>query len=144
MPSINKVILIGHLGRDPELRYTPSGTPVAKFSMATTERWTDPQSGERKEHTEWHRIVVWSKQAEIAAEHLRKGKPVYIEGGLRTRAWTDREGNKRSTTEIRAQRMQFLFRLHEQGPREDAPKSDPGEPPVEEPVGAGVDDDVPF
>ena len=107
MASVNKVILIGNLGRDPELRYTASGTPVANFTMATSERWTDA-SGEKKERTEWHRIVVWAKQAEIVGEYLRKGKQVYIEGSLQTRDWTDREGNKRYTTEVRAQRVQML------------------------------------
>ena len=107
MASVNKVILIGNLGRDPEIRYTPGGSPVANFTMATTERWTDP-NGEKKEKTEWHRIVVWGKQAEIAAEYLRKGRQVYIEGSLQTREWTDRDGNKRYTTEIRGDRIVLL------------------------------------
>jgi len=107
MASVNKVILIGNLGRDPEIRHTATGTAVANFTMATTERWTDP-SGERKERTEWHRVVVWAKQAEIAAEYLRKGRSVYVEGSLQTREWTDREGQKRYTTEVRAQRFQML------------------------------------
>ena len=107
MAGVNKVMLIGNLGRDPEVRYTADGKPVANFTMATTERWTDP-SGERKEKTEWHRIVVWGKQAEIAGEYLRKGRQVYVEGSLQTREWTDRDDNKRQTTEIRAQRFQML------------------------------------
>ena len=107
MASVNKVILIGNLGRDPEVRFTQGGTPVANFTMATTERWNDP-SGEKKERTEWHRIVVWGKQAEVAAEYLKKGRSVYIEGSRQTREWTDRDGNKRYTTEVRAQRLQFL------------------------------------
>jgi single-strand DNA-binding protein len=101
MASVNKVILVGNLGRDPEVRYTTSGTAVANFTMATTDRWND-QSGERKERTEWHRIVVWAKQAEIVGEYLRKGRQVYVEGSLQTREWTDREGNKRYTPEVRA------------------------------------------
>ncbi len=107
MASINKVILIGNLGRDPEVRYTTNGKAVANFTMATTEKWKDAQ-GERQEKTEWHRIVVWGKQAEIAGEYLRKGRSVYVEGSLQTREWTDRDGNKRYTTEINAQRFQML------------------------------------
>ena len=110
MAGVNKVILVGNLGRDPEVRYTSDGKPVANFTMATTERWSDPSSGERKEKTEWHRIVVWGKQAEIAGEFLRKGRQVYVEGSLQTREWTDRDGNKRQTTEVRAQRFQMLGR----------------------------------
>jgi single-strand DNA-binding protein len=109
MASVNKVILLGNLGRDPEVRFTQGGTPVANFTMATTDRWSDP-SGEKKEKTEWHRIVVWGKQAEIAGEYLRKGRPVFVEGSLQTREWTDRDGNKRYTTEVRAQRLQLLGR----------------------------------
>ena len=108
MASVNKVILVGNLGRDPEVRYTTGGTAVANFTMATTDRWADPQSGERKERTEWHRVVVWGKQAEIAGEYLRKGRQVYVEGSLQTREWTDREGQKRYTTEVKAQRFQML------------------------------------
>ena len=107
MASVNKVILVGNLGRDPEVRYTTSGTPVANFTLATTERWNDPQ-GERKERTEWHRIVVWGKQAEIAGEYLQKGRQCYNEGSLQTREWNDRDGNKRYTTEVRVQRFQML------------------------------------
>jgi single-strand DNA-binding protein len=135
MASVNKVILIGNLGRDPEVRHTTGGTAVANFTMATTERWNDP-SGERKERTEWHRIVLWAKQAEIAGEYLRKGQQVYIEGSLQTREWTDRDGNKRYTTEVRGQRMMMLG------------KAGGGDKqPVEAPVGgdaADVEDDVPF
>lgn len=140
MAGVNKVILVGNLGRDPEVRYTASGTPVANFTMATTERWNDPTSGERKEKTEWHRIVVWGKQAEIAGEYLRKGRQVYVEGSLQTREWTDREGNKRQTTEIRAQRFQMLGR-----------PGDPVASPAAEPSSAVADsgggfdeDDIPF
>ena len=108
MAALNKVMLIGNLGRDPEVRYTSDGKPVANFTMATTDRWSDATSGERREKTEWHRIVVWGKQAEIAGEYLRKGRQVYVEGSLQTREWTDRDGNKRQTTEVRAQRFQML------------------------------------
>src|SRR6266545_851685 len=104
MASVNKVILIGNLGRDPEVRYTQNGTAVANFTLATNEVWTD-KGGERQEKTEWHRIVVWGKQAEIVREHLSKGKQVYVEGSIQTRQWDDREGNKRQTTEIKAMRV---------------------------------------
>ena len=139
MASVNKVILIGNLGRDPEVRFTQGGNPVANFTMATTERWNDP-SGEKKERTEWHRIVVWGKQAEIAGEYLRKGRPVYVEGSLQTREWTDREGNKRYTTEVRAQRLQLLgSRGDERQPVAAAPVEEVAEPGA--PFG---DDDIPF
>ena len=109
MGSVNKVILIGNLGRDPEVRYTQGGAAVANFTLATNEVWTD-KAGARQERTEWHRIVVWGKTAEIAREHLAKGKQVYIEGSIQTREWNDREGNKRTTTEIKAQRVVLLGR----------------------------------
>ena len=104
---INKVILIGRLGADPEIRYTPSGAEVATFRIATSETWTN-KSGEKEEKTEWHRIVAWRGLAKICGEYLSKGKLVYIEGRLRTRAWEDRDGNKRSTTEIEANDMKML------------------------------------
>jgi len=107
MASVNKVIVVGNLGRDPELRYTPSGQPVASFSVATNERWND-RDGKPQERTEWHRIVVWGKQAENCANYLAKGRSVYIEGRLQTREWEDKEGQKRQTTEIVAQTVQFL------------------------------------
>jgi single-strand DNA-binding protein len=108
MAGINKVILIGNLGRDPELRYTQSGQAVVNFSLATSENWTDKGSGERVERTEWHRIVAWGRTGELCAQYLSKGRTVYIEGRLQTRDWEDREGNKRTTTEINAQTVQFL------------------------------------
>ena len=141
MGSVNKVILIGNLGRDPEVRYTTSGTPVANFTMATTDRWNDPASGERKEKTEWHRVVVWAKQAEIVGEYLRKGRQVYIEGSLQTREWTDRDGNKRYTTEVRAQRVQMLGR---RGDDEGAGASERTAPAVAESSQGIEDDDIPF
>lgn len=107
MPSVNKVILIGHLGRDPEIKYMPSGDAVANFSIATTETWKD-KNGEKQEKTEWHRICLFGKTAELAGEYLRKGMPVYIEGRLQTREWQDKEGAKRQTTEIVGNSMQFL------------------------------------
>ncbi len=106
--GINKVILVGNLGKDPETRYMPNGKPVTNFSIATSESWTDRQSGDKQERTEWHNIVMFEKLAEIAAEYLRKGSQVYIEGSLRTRKWQDKEGKDRYTTEIVARDMQML------------------------------------
>jgi single-strand DNA-binding protein len=134
MAGINKVILIGHLGADPELRYTPNGTPVANFRIATTERWTNKQ-GEQTQATEWHRIVAWRKLAEFCGQYLNKGKQVYIEGKLQTRSWQDKDGNKRWTTEIVAQNLQLL------GKPEGIPKSPEEEIPSEETSG---EEDIPF
>ena len=106
--GINKVILIGNLGKDPESRTTPGGATVTNFSLATSESWRDKQSGEMKENTEWHNIVLWNKLGEIAAEYLRKGSQVYIEGRLQTRKWQDKTGNDRYTTEIVGSDMQML------------------------------------
>ena len=108
MAGVNKVILVGRLGRDPELRYTPDGTAVANFSVATSDEWKDRNTGEKRERTEWHRIVAWRRLAEICGEYLSKGREVYIEGSLQTREWTDKEGQKRYTTEILARDMQML------------------------------------
>ncbi|HET9643020.1 MAG TPA: single-stranded DNA-binding protein [Burkholderiaceae bacterium] len=108
MASVNKVILIGNLGRDPEVRYTPSGAAVCTLRIATTRNWKNKESGERMEETEWHSVVLYDRQAEIAGEYLRKGRPVYIEGRLKTRKWQDKEGNDRYTTEIVAEAMQLL------------------------------------
>jgi single-strand DNA-binding protein len=104
---VNKVILIGNLGRDSELRYTPGGAAVATLNMATTEVWNDKQ-GQKQEKTEWHRIIVWGKQAESLQEYLTKGKQIYVEGRLQTRQWDDKDGNKRYTTEIKADRITLL------------------------------------
>jgi single-strand DNA-binding protein len=139
MASVNKVILIGNLGRDPEVRYTQNGTAVANFTLATNEVWTD-KAGARQERTEWHRIVVWGKQAEIAKEHLSKGKQVFVEGSIQTRQWDDREGHKRTTTEIKAGRVVMLGRPDGGEGRVSAAASqevvsDEGPPP---------DDDIPF
>jgi single-strand DNA-binding protein len=147
MASVNKVILIGNLGRDPELRYTAGGQPVATFSVATNERWND-REGKPQERTEWHRIVVWGKQGENCANYLAKGRTVYIEGRLQTREWEDKEGLKRQTTEVVAQTVQFLGSRDGAG-RGGAPRG-PGdvgaaggaEPPPE-PQGGGSDD-IPF
>jgi single-strand DNA-binding protein len=107
MGSVNKVILVGNLGRDAELRYTPGGAAVATLNMATTEVWND-KAGQRQEKTEWHRVVLWGKSAESLAEYLTKGKQIYVEGRLQTRQWDDKDGNKRYTTEIRGDRVVLL------------------------------------
>ena len=106
--SLNKVMLIGRLGKDPELKYTAGGTPFCRFSIATDDVWNDKNSGERQEKTEWHNIVAWDRLAEICNQYLTKGRLVYIEGSLQTREWDDQEGNKRRTTEIRARDMVML------------------------------------
>ena len=106
--SVNKTILIGNLGQDPETRTTPGGTTVTNIRVATSESWRDKQSGEMKENTEWHSVVLWNKLGEIAAEYLRKGSQVYLEGRLQTRKWQDKQGNDRYTTEIVASEMQML------------------------------------
>lgn len=107
MASVNKVILVGNLGRDPEVRYMPSGEAVTNINMATTDNWKD-KNGEKQERTEWHRVAFFGKLAEIAGEYLKKGSSVYVEGRLQTRKWQDKEGNERYTTEIIADRMQML------------------------------------
>lgn len=140
MASVNKVILIGNLGADPELRYTPSGAAVANFNIATTEKWKD-KDGQMQERTEWHRIILWSRQAEIAKEYLRKGSSVYIEGRIQNRSYDDKDGVKRYVTEIIGQKMQFL------GGRGSGVPSDggPSEPPPAPPGNLeGEDDDLPF
>ncbi|MFZ2990281.1 single-stranded DNA-binding protein [Ideonella sp.] len=108
MASVNKVIILGNLGRDPEVRYTPSGAAVCNLRIATTRNWKSKDSGERQEETEWHSVVMYDRQAEIAGEYLKKGRPVYIEGRLKTRKWQDKEGQDRYTTEIVADSMQLL------------------------------------
>jgi single-strand DNA-binding protein len=105
--SVNKVILLGRLGQDPEMKYTPNGSAVCNFSMATTEAWTD-KAGQKQEKTEWHRIVVWGKLAELCNQYLSKGRQAFVEGRLQTRSWDDKEGNKRYTTEILAATVQFI------------------------------------
>ena len=108
MASVNKVIIVGNLGRDPEMRTFPSGDQVANVTIATTDRWRDKNTGENREATEWHRVVFNGRLAEIAGQYLRKGSQVYVEGSLRTRKWTDQQGQERYTTEIRADQMQML------------------------------------
>jgi single-strand DNA-binding protein len=144
--GVNKVILIGNLGRDPELRYTQSGQAVANFTLATTESWNKREGG-REERTEWHRIVAWGRTAELCAQYLSKGRTVYIEGRLQTREWENREGQKQKTTEVVALSVQFLG-----GPRGSGagggPSGGPGSADGSEP-GPGSDgpppgDDIPF
>jgi len=138
MASVNKVILVGNLGSDPEVRYTPSGRAVANFSLATTERFTNKE-GEKEERTEWHKIVAWARLGEICGEYLTKGSQVYIEGRLQTRSWEDRDGNKRYTTEIVAQAMQMLGGSKKGGEVTSVEESHPSEEPISIP-----DDDIPF
>jgi single-strand DNA-binding protein len=106
MASVNKAIVVGNMGSDPEVKFTPGGQAVANFSIATTDKWE--KDGQKQERTEWHRIVVWGKLAELCGQYLRKGRQVYVEGRLQTREWQDKDGNKRTTTEIVAQGVQFL------------------------------------
>lgn len=115
MASVNKVILVGNLGRDPETRFSPDGAAICNISLATTSQWKDKNSGERKEETEWHRVVFYNRLAEIAGEYLKKGRSVYVEGRLKTRKWQDKEGQDRWTTEIVADQMQMLGSREEGG-----------------------------
>ncbi len=139
---VNRAILVGRLGRDPEMRHTTSGTPVVNFSVATDESWKD-QNGERQRRTEWHNIVVWSKLAEICNQYLTKGRLVYIEGRIQRREWDDRDGNKRHTTEIVASNMQILGSRSEEGEAGEHEPVAAGE--KSENMGAGItDDDIPF
>ncbi len=142
MAGVNKVILIGNLGKDPELRYTPGGQAVASFSLATSEKWRD-KDGVMQDKTEWHNIVVWGRQAEIAKEYLAKGRPVYLEGRIQTRSWDDKDGNKRYTTEIVVQRMQFLGGRDQAGSGGGTGEGKPPEPPPANDI-SGEDDDLPF
>ena len=123
--GVNKVILIGNLGSDPEVKYTPAGVPVVNFNMATTETWTD-KSGERQERTEWHRLVLWRKLAEIAGQYLRKGSKLYVEGKLQTRSWDDQGGQKRYTTEVVVNDMQMLDSRDDSAPGASEVSGDPG------------------
>ena len=136
MASVNKVILIGNLGRDPELRYTPSGTAVANFTLATNEKWKS-KNGEKQEHTEWHRIVAWGKLAEICGEYLHKGRQIYVEGTIRSRTYKDKEGVDRTSTEIRADNMIMLGKGEGGSPVSDRSSSDN----ISEEYS---DDDIPF
>jgi single-strand DNA-binding protein len=157
MGSVNKVILVGNLGRDAELRYTPGGAPVATLNLATTEVWNDKASGQKQEKTEWHRIVLWGKSAESLSEYLTKGKQIYVEGRLQTRKWQDKDGNDKYSTEIRSDRIVLLSGGGGGGgaraPQRTAPAgvSAGGEhaggehvEPMGEPVSELTDDDIPF
>jgi single-strand DNA-binding protein len=145
MGSVNKVILVGNLGRDAELKYTPGGVPVARINIATTEVWTD-KSGERKEKTEWHYVDVWGKTAESLSEYLVKGKQVYVEGRLQTREWNDKDGNKRKSTEIRADRVVLLGGGGASAGRGSFARqsSDVSEGGQQEPAAELTEDDIPF
>jgi len=151
--SVNKAILVGNVGNDPEVRYLDSGTPVANFRLATSENYTN-RSGEKVSQTEWHNVVLWRGLAEVAEKYVKKGSQVYIEGRIRTRTWDDRDGNKRYTTEIVADSMQLLGRRDENRSGDPGPASEPSQSapksndtPAPEANGAdGADgaDDLPF
>ena len=152
--GINKVILVGNLGKDPEVRYSPSGQAVANATLATSESWKDKNTGEKQERTEWHRIVFFGRLAEIAGEYLKKGAQIYVEGRLQTRKWQDKEGQDRYTTEIVANEMQMLGSRSGAGApadnsfNQDVPanesQSGGGRAPAKAPAGADFDDDIPF
>ena len=137
---VNKVILVGNLGRDPEIRTTPSGQSIAKFSLATSNRWTD-RDGQRQERTDWHNIVCWGKQAEIAGQYLTKGKQIFVEGRLQTDSWDDKEtGKKMYRTEVVCNNFQMLGSRRDEGPSA-APAAPPTDPSFD---AAAEDDDIPF
>ena len=149
MAGVNKVILVGNLGKDPEVRHLENGATVANFSLATTESYKDRNTGERRDQTEWHNVVLWRGLADIAEKYLKKGSPVYIEGKIRTRSWEDKEGNTRYTTEIVGDQMQMLGRASDS--RQDtgsAPQaaSAPAQPQAAKtaPEAAVEEDDLPF
>jgi single-strand DNA-binding protein len=150
--GINKVILVGNLGQDPETRYMPSGKAVTNLRVATSESWKDKQTGEQREQTEWHSVVMYDRLAEIAAEYLRKGSQVYLEGKLRTRKWQDKEGRDRYTTEVQASEMQMLggrsgaaTGTESRGePRPQQAERSGGYTRSEEPAADTFDDDIPF
>ncbi|MEZ4705082.1 MAG: single-stranded DNA-binding protein [Bdellovibrionota bacterium] len=138
--SVNKVILVGRLGADPEMRYTQSGTPVTTLSVATNEYWKNKE-GQKEEKTEWHRVVLWSRLAELASQYLTKGRQVYLEGKIQTRSWDDKDGQKRYTTEVVGTSMQFLGGQAD-GPSADMPSDIP--PPPADFGTPGADEDIPF
>jgi len=156
MASVNKVILVGNLGADPEVRYAPSGDAFCNVSIATTDKWTDKTSGEKKEATEWHRVTFSGKLAEVVGKYLKKGSAVYVEGSLRTRKWQDKEGRDQYTTEIRADQMQMLGSKQASdgglpddkqaaAPQKAARRPTPQPAPIPAPSGLGdFDDDIPF
>ena len=143
MSSVNKVIILGNLGADPESRFVPSGDAICNIRVATSETWKDKQTGERKEATEWHRISFYDKLAEIAGQYLRKGSQVYVEGSLRTRKWTDKDGQERYSTEIRADVMKMLGGKPEGQQQAAAPRQQAPQRQHAAPAGA-FDDDIPF
>jgi len=153
MASVNRVVLIGNLGKDPEIRYTQAGEPIANFSLATNESWTD-KSGQKQERTEWHRVEVFGKPAQVVRDYLTKGRQVYIEGSIRYDEWTDKDGNKRNTTKIRVSgpnsRLVLMGGRGEGGGRGDSPRGEGGSRPAggaSEPPSddfQASDDDVPF
>ena len=149
MGTVNKVIIVGNLGRDAEVRYTPGGAAVSTISLATTDVWNDKTSGERQERTEWHRVVLWGKQAETLNDYLKKGRQSYAEGKLQTRKWQDRDGNDRYTTEVRADRIVLLGGRGEGG-RGEGGGGDYGARPSSSPSGPApappelTEDDIPF
>ncbi len=147
--GVNKVILIGNLGQDPEVRYMPNGGAVTNITVATSETWKDKNTGEQQEKTEWHRVVMFRRLAEIAGEYLKKGSKVFIEGRLQTRKWQDQQGNDRYTTEIVADNMQMLDSRGggsaDFAPRQQAaPAAAPAQAPAAAPVDNSYDDDIPF
>ena len=152
MASVNKVILVGNLGKDPETRYAPSGDAVVNITLATTDSWKDKASGEKKEATEWHRVVFFGKLAEIAGQYLKKGRQVYVEGALKTRKWQGQDGQDRYTTEIVASEMKMLGSregMGDAGPRENssgrpAPRSAPQNNTNTNSSFGDVEDDIPF
>lgn len=145
MSGVNKVILVGRLGKEPEIRFTPSGDCVASVSLATSESWKDKTTGEKKEKTEWHRLVFWRKLAEIVDKWVAKGDMIYIEGKLETRKWQDKEGNDRYTTEIVCHNMQMLGSKNKDGQQSQRPAQQPArqEAPQAD-IDDGFDDDIPF
>ena len=153
MASVNKVILVGNLGKDPEVRYAPSGDAICNITLATSETWKDKQSGEKREATEWHRVVFFGKLAEIAGQYLKKGSSVYIEGMLKTRKWQEKDGSDRYTTEIKADEMKMLGSRGDSagqgGGQQQAPqqRQQPARQPAPQPAPQGApnyDDDIPF
>lgn len=147
MSGLNKAMIIGRLGKDPEIRYTTGGMAIANFSIATSEEWKDKESNEKKERTEWHRIVAFGKLGEICGEYLSKGKQVYIEGRIQTRSWDDKEGNRKYTTEIVASDMQFLDRKDsgDSTPKARYRDDDTTERDIPGPIHHDAkDDDIPF
>jgi single-strand DNA-binding protein len=139
--TVNKVILVGNLGSDPEIKTTPTGQQVANFSLATSESWTDKATGEKQEKTEWHRLVLWRKLAEIAGQYLNKGAKIYVEGKLETRSWEDKEGQKRYTTEVVVHQLEMLGGDRQSGT---AQQHEQPAAPAYVASGSSDDDDLPF